>query len=212
MPVAAPGKWDWEAESCTSCPPTGWIGRHRWSSRTWRSSASQHCRGIRRDIHSNCSHFSQNKNKQRLDLMMSSLDNNFQWLMGPAASLQSYQMLDFWHIWAVLNFFLVSVKRGYDKLSTDKTFQADMSHTDKSTPSTPTETGTSLSLELINRSWRLCLPRSYPVIVVSVSWISGMDRSKVLSESLCSGLALKHERHAELCRCNTEDIFDLYSE
>lgn len=54
--------------------------------------------------------------------------------MGPAASLQSYQ------IWAVLNFFLVSVKRGYDKLSTDKTFQADMSHTDKSTPSTPTET------------------------------------------------------------------------
>lgn len=29
--------------------------------------------------------------------------------------------------WAVLNFFPVSVKRGYDKVSTDKTFQADMS-------------------------------------------------------------------------------------
>lgn len=57
-----------------------------------------------------------------------------------AASLQPYQMSDFWHIWAVLNFYPVSVKRGYDKLSTDKTSQADMSHADKSSPCTPTET------------------------------------------------------------------------
>lgn len=36
----------------------------------------------------------------------------------------------------------------------------------------------------------------YPVIVVSVSWIRGMERSKLLSESLCSGLALKKQQRA----------------
>lgn len=35
--------------------------------------------------------------------------------------LQPYQMSDFWNIWAVLNFFPVSVKQGYDRASADKT-------------------------------------------------------------------------------------------
>lgn len=43
-------------------------------------------------------------------------------------------------------------------------------------------------------------------MVVSVSWIRGMDTSKVLSESLCSGLALKHEGN------RNEDKSDLCSE
>lgn len=46
-------------------------------------------------------------------------------------------MSEFWHIWAVLNLFLFSVKQSFDKAFRDKTFQVDMSHTDKSTPSPP---------------------------------------------------------------------------
>lgn len=43
-------------------------------------------------------------------------------------------MSDFWHIWAVLKLFPVSVKQSYDKASADKTFQVDMSHTDAVLP------------------------------------------------------------------------------
>lgn len=39
-------------------------------------------------------------------------------------------------------------------------------------------------------------------MVVSVSCISEMDRSKVLSERLCSGLALKHEEKHKAMRIN----------
>lgn len=42
--LAVPGKWDWEAESCTPCLPTGRSARHRWSFHTQRSSVSPHCR------------------------------------------------------------------------------------------------------------------------------------------------------------------------
>lgn len=45
--MSVPGKWDWEAESCTPCLPTGRNARHRWSFHTRRSSVSPRCR---RDI------------------------------------------------------------------------------------------------------------------------------------------------------------------
>lgn len=46
-------------------------------------------------------------------------------------------MSGFWHIWAALNLFPFSVKQSFDKAFRDKTFQVDMSHTDKNTPSPP---------------------------------------------------------------------------
>lgn len=45
--------------------------------------------------------------------------------------------------------------------------------------------------------WNSYLSRSYPVIVVSVSWIRGMEISKKLSLRLCSGLALKETKISE---------------
>lgn len=45
--------------------------------------------------------------------------------------------------------------------------------------------------------WNSYLSCSYPVIVVSVSWIRGMEISKKLSLRLCSGLALKETKISE---------------
>lgn len=85
---------------------------------------------------------------------------------------------------AVLHLSPFSVKQSYDKKHSEiRLFKLICSILTKALPTIPQSQQMGSRFKTQNSC-------SYPVIVVSVSWTKGMDKSKVLSDSLCSGLAL----------------------